>query len=43
MHLETYHSRLFTDAEDLSVQSFPKVTQNDGVTLASHIFPFNLL
>ena len=45
MHIETYYSRLFTDAEELLVQSFPmlsKVTQNAGVTLASNIFPFNL-
>ena len=45
MHIETYHSRSFTDAEELFVQSFPmpyKITQNAGVTLASNIFPFNL-
>ena len=45
MHIETYHSRLFTDAEELFIQSFPmpsQVTLNAGVTLASNIFPFNL-
>ena len=45
MHIETYYSRLFTDAEELFVQSLPmlsKVTPNAGVTLASNIFPFNL-
>ena len=45
MHIETYYSRLFTDAQELFVQSFPmpsKVTPNAGVTLASNIFPFNL-
>ena len=45
MHIETYYSRLFTDAKELFVQSFPmlsKVTPNAGVTLASNIFPFNL-
>ena len=41
MHIETYYLRLFTDAEELFVQSFPmpsKVTPNAGVHLASHIF-----
>ena len=45
MHKETYYSRLFTDAEELFVQSFPmpsKVTPNAGVTLASNISAFNL-
>ena len=45
MHIETFYSRLFTDAEELFVQSFPmpsKVTPNAGVTLASNIFPFHL-
>ena len=45
MHLETYYSRLFTDTEELFVQSFPmpsKVTPNAGETLASNIFHFNL-
>ena len=45
MHIETYYSRLFTDAEELFVQSFSmpsKVTPNAGVTLASNIFPVNL-
>ena len=45
MHIETYYSRLFTDAEELFVQNFSmpsKVTPNAGVTLASNIFPFNL-
>ena len=47
MHLETYYSLLFTDAEELFVQSFPmpsKITSklNAGVTLASNIFPLNL-
>ena len=45
MHIETYHSRLITDAEELFVQSFPmlsKITLNAGVTLASNIFPFNV-
>ena len=45
MHIETYYSRLFTDAEELFVQNFPmpsKITPNAGVTLASNIFPFNL-
>ena len=46
MHIETYFLKLFTDAEELLAQSFPmpsKVTPNAGVTLASNIFPFNLL
>ena len=41
IHIETYYSRLFTDAEKLFVKSFPmpsKVTPNAGVTLASNIF-----
>ena len=45
MHIETYFSRLFTDAEELFVQSFPmpsKVTPNAGAILATNIFPFNL-
>ena len=45
MHIETYYSRLFTDAEELFVKSFSmlsKVAPNAGVTLASNIFPFNL-
>ena len=44
MHIETYYSRSFTDAEELFVQNFlmpSKVTPNAGVTLASNIFPFN--
>ena len=45
MHIETYYSRLFADAEELFVQGFPmqsKVTPNAGVTLTSNIFPVNL-
>ena len=45
MHIETYYSRLFTDAEELFVQSFPmpsKVTPNSGVTLANNIFAFKI-
>ena len=45
MHIETYYSMLFTDAEELFVKSFPmlsKVTPYAGVTLASNIFSFNL-
>ena len=41
MHIETYYSGLFTDAEELFVQIIPmpsKVTPNTGVTLASNIF-----
>ena len=44
MHIETYYSRLFTDAE-LFVQSFlmlSKVTPNAGVTLTNNILPFDL-
>ena len=45
MHMETYYSRSFTEAEELFDQSFPmpsKVTPNAGVTLAGNIFPFDL-
>ena len=42
VHIETYYSGLFTDAEELfvphAVQSYPK----RWVTLDSNIFPFNL-
>ena len=44
MPMETYYSSLFTDAEELFVQSLPmpsKVTPNAGVTLADNIFHFN--
>ena len=45
VHIETYYSRSFADAEELFVQSFPmpsKVTPNAGVTLASNVFLFDL-
>ena len=45
MHIETYYSRLFTDAQELFVQNFlmlSKVTPNARVTLASNNFRFNL-
>ena len=45
MHIETYYSRPFTDAEELFGHSSPmmsKVTPDAGVTLASNTFPFNL-
>ena len=45
MQIETYYSKLFTDAEELLIKSFTmpfKITPNAGVTLASNIFPFDL-
>ena len=38
MHIETYYSRLFTDAEELFVQSFPITSKVANETTAGNSF-----